>query len=137
MTTIEAIYGAVVAIMAQQPGRRSVDPFSFDSDPRDSETSWYVDPPATSSTGAIGGVESVTAALTVWVSRPAADDAAAAAVSLSGDLSRLRHALAALDVDNVDSTVIRTDVRPRDARAVTVIGRIAVAFGYETDEENP
>ena len=90
MTTIEAIYLGVLGVMDGQPGRRSVDPFSFDSDPRDSETAWYVDPPSTTSTGAVGGTESVTAALTIWISRPAADDAAGAAVALSGDLARLR-----------------------------------------------
>ena len=141
MTTIEAIYAAVLAVMDKQPGRRSSDPFSFDSDARDSETSWYIDPPSTASTGAVGGLESVTAALTIWISRPAANDAAGAAVALAGDLARLRFALAALDVGddgrvNVQPT-IRADVRPRDAQAVTVIGRLTIAFDYEADEANP
>ena len=105
--------------------------------PRDSETAWYVDPPSTTSTGAVGGLESVTAALTVWVSRPAASDAAAAAVALAGDLSRLRFRLASLDVGD-DGRVnvgerITTTIRPRGAQAVTVVGRIAIAFDYEAD----
>ena len=140
-TTIEAIYAAVLRVLAEQPGRRSVDPFSFDADPRDSETAWYIDPPSTVSTGAVGGTESVTAALTVWISRPAANDAAAAAVALAGDLARLRHRLASLDPTddgrvNVQPT-IRADVRPRDAQAVTVIGRIAIGFDYEATEDEP
>ena len=135
-TTIEAIFAAVLAVMDRQPGRRAVDPFSFDADPRDSETAWYVDPPSTTSTGGFG-VESVQATFTVWISRPAAADAAAAAVALAGSLSRLRHALAALDVDDVNVQSTIPDVRPRDAQAVTVIGRIAVAFDYEADSEHP
>ena len=140
MTVIEAIYEAVLAVMDGQ-GRRSVDPFSFDSDPRDAETAWYLDPPRTVSSGAVGGLESVRAVLTVWVSRPAADDAAAAAVALAGDLARLRHALAALDVDG-DGRVnvgerITTDIRPRGPEAVTVVGRLVIEFDYEADAENP
>ena len=140
MTTIERIYQAVLGVMAEY-GRRSADPFSFDADPRDSETAWYVDPPSTTSTGAVGGLESVTAALTVWVSRPAASDAAAAAVALSGTLARLRFRLASLDVGddgrvNVQPAT-RTDIRPRGAQAVTIVGRIAIAFDYEADEEHP
>ena len=131
----------MVAVLDTLPGRRSVDPFSFDSDPRDSADAWYVDPPSTTSTGAVGGLESVRASLVVWVSRPAADDAAGAAVSLSGDLSRLRRAFAALDVDD-DGRVnvgerITTEVRPRGPEAVTIVGRLVVEFDYEADEENP
>ena len=141
MTTIEAIFQAVLDVLDTQPGRRSVDPFSFDADPRDSATAWYVDPPSTSSTGAFGGTESVVATFTIWVSRPAADDAARAAVTLSGDLARLRHRLASLDPTgdgriNVQPS-IRTDVRPRGAQAVNVIGRLTIAFDYETDSEFP
>ena len=140
MTVIERIYAAVLAVMTGQ-GRRSVDPFSFDADPRDAETSWYIDPPRTTSTGAVGGLESVTASITVWVSRPAADDAAGAAVALAGELARLRHSLAALDVDgdgrvNVGERIV-TDIRPRGAQAVTVVGRIAIEFDYEATEEEP
>ena len=77
----------------------------------------------------------------IWVSRPAADDAAAAAVALAGELSRLRHRLAALEVDddglvNVQET-IRTEVRPRGPQAVTVVGRVVVSFDYEATEEQP
>ncbi len=140
MTVIERIYAAVLRTMAEY-GRRSADPFSFDSDPRDSETAWYVDPPSTASEGAVGGLESVTATLVIWISRPAASDAAGAAVTLSGELARLRHKLAALDVGddgrvNVRPT-IRTDVRPRAPDAITVIGRIAIAFDYEATEDEP
>ena len=140
MTTIERIYASVLGVMAEY-GRRSADPFSFDSDPRDSENAWFVDPPSTTSTGAVGGLESVTATLTVWVSRPAASDAAAAAVALSGTLARLRFRLASLDVGddgrvNVQPAT-RTDIRPRGAQAVTIVGRIAIAFDYEADEEHP
>ena len=131
----------MLAVLDAQPGRRSVDPFTFDHDPRDSETAWYVDPPSTTSTGAVGGLESVRAVLTVWVSRPAADDAAAAAVSLAGDLARLRHSLAALDVDG-DGRVnvgerITTDIRPRGPEAVTIVGRIVVEFDFEATEDEP
>ena len=141
MTTIEAIYQAVLGVMDRQPGRRSVDPFTFDSDPRDSEMSWYLDPPSTTSTGAVGGLESVTAALTVWVSHPAANDAAAAAVALAGELARLRHALASLDPTD-DGRVnvgerITTAIRPRGPEAITIVGRITIAFDYEADSENP
>ena len=140
---IEQIAGRLVeTVGATLPaGRRASDPFSFDSDPRDSETAWYVDPPVTVSTGMIGGVESVTASFVVWVSRPAADDAAGAAVSLAGDLSRLRHALAALDVDRDGRVVvggrIATDVRPRGEGAVTVVGAVRVQFEYEATAEDP
>ena len=137
-TTIEAIYRALLAVMAGQ-GRRSVDPFSFDSDPRDAETSWYLDPPSTVSSGAVGGVETVQATVSIWVSRPAADDAAGAAVALAGGLARLRHQIAGMDVDplvNVQPT-IRTDVRPRGPEAITVVGRVTVTFDFEADEARP
>ena len=137
-TTIETIFAALVALMTGQ-GRRSVDPFSFDHDPRDAETAWYIDPPSTVSSGAVGGVETVQATVSIWVSRPAADDAAGAAVALAGDLARLRHRIAALDVDplvNVQPT-IRTEVRPRAADAITVVGRVVVTFDYEATEEQP
>ena len=141
MTTIEAIYAAVLAVMDQRPGRRSVDPFSFDADPRDSETAWHIDPPSTVSTGAVGGLESVTATLTVWVSRPAANDAAGQAVALAGDLARLRHRLASLDPTDDGRVLvgerITTTVRPRGAEAVTVVGRVTMTFDYEADAENP
>ena len=141
MTTIERIYRAVLGVMARQPGGRSADRFTFDHDPRDAADSWYIDPPGTESSGAVGGLESVTATFTVWISRAAGDDAAGAAVSLAGDLARLRHALANLDPTddgrvNVQPT-IRTDVRPRGAQAVTVVGRIAIEFDYEATEEEP
>ncbi|MCY4633239.1 MAG: hypothetical protein OXG04_01810 [Acidobacteria bacterium] len=141
MTVIEAIYAAVLAVLDTLPGRRSVDPFSFDSDPRDSTTAWYVDPPRTTSSGAVGGLESVKATLTIWVSRPAADDAAGAAVALAGELARLRHRLAALDVDddgrvNVAERIV-TDIRPRGPEAITVVGRIVVSFDYEATEGQP
>ena len=139
-TTIERIYQSVLAVMDGQ-GRRSVDPFSFDSDPRDSETAWYVDPPSTTSTGAVGGTESVTAALTIWISRPAANDAAGAAVALSGSLARLRHALAGLDPTDDGRVLvgerITTTVRPRGADAVTVVGRVTMTFDYEATEDEP
>ena len=138
-TTIERIYASVLGVMDGH-GRRATDPFSFDSDPRDSETAWYVDPPSTVSEGAVGGLESVTATLVIWISRPAASDAAAAAASLSGALSRLRHALAALDIDDGRVNVgerITTAIRPRGPEAVTIVGRIAIAFDYEADEEHP
>ena len=140
MTTIERIYAAVLGAMAAYGGRRSADPFSFDSDPRDSETAWYVDPPSTVSEGAVGGLESVTATVVIWISRPAASDAAGAAVTLSAALSRLRHALAALDIDDGRVNVgerITTAIRPRGPEAVTIVGRIAIAFDYESDEEHP
>ena len=141
MTTIESIYAAVLGVLDAQPGRRSVDPFSFDSDPRDSETAWYVDPPRTTSTGAVGGLESVRAILTVWISRPAANDAAGQAVLLAADLARLRHELAVLDPTE-DGRVnvgerITTDIRPRGPEAITIVGRIVVEFDYEADAENP
>ena len=140
MTVIEAIYAAVLAVMDGQ-GRRSVDPFSFDADPRDSETAWYVDPPSTTSTGAVGGLESVRATVVIWISRPAANDAAAAAVALAGELARLRHALASLDPTgdgraNVGERIV-TDIRPRGPQAVTVVGRIVVTFDYEATANDP
>ena len=139
-TTIERIYAAVLAVMVGQ-GRRSVDPFSFDSDPRDSETAWYVDPPRSTSSGAVGGLESVRAILTIWVSRPAADDAAGSAVALAGDLARLRHALAVLDPTG-DGRVnvgegITTEVRPRGPEAVTVVGRVVCSFDFDATTDDP
>ena len=141
MTTVERIYKALAALMAAQPAPPSADPFTFDLDPRDAETAWYIDPPSTVSDGAVGGVESVRATFAIWLSRPAADDAAGAAVALAGDVARLRHAVAALDVDptgnvNVQPT-IRTEIRPRASGAVTVVGRLVVSFDYEADAENP
>ena len=140
MTTIERIYAAIVAVMDGQ-GRRSVDPFSFDSDPRDSTTAWYLDPPRTTSSGAVGGLESVRAILTIWVSRPAADDAAGSAVALAGELARLRHRLASLDVDD-DGRVnvgerITTDIRPRGPEAVTVVGRVVCSFDFDATTDDP
>ena len=141
MTTIERIFAAVLEVLDTQPGRRSVDPFSFDSDPRDSETAWYVDPPSTTSTGAFAGTESVVATFTIWVSRPAADDAARAAITLCGDLARLRFRLAALDVGYDGRVVvgerITTTIRPRDAAAVTIVGRISLEFQYEATADEP
>ena len=141
MTVIEAIYAAVLGVLDAQPGRRSTDPFSFDADPRDSETAWYVDPPSTVSSGAVGGLESVRATVVIWTSRPAANDAAGAAVALAGDLARLRHELAVLDPTG-DGRVnvgerITTDIRPRGPEAITVVGRIAVGFDYEATREDP
>ena len=141
MTTVERIYAALAALMETQPGRPASDPFTFDLDPRDSDPAWYIDPPSTISDGAVGGLESVRATFAIWLSRPAADDAAGAAAALAGDLARLRHAVAALDVDdsgnvNVQPT-IRTDIRPRASGAVTVVGRLACSFDYEADAENP
>ena len=142
MTTIERIYARLVETMQTElPGRRSADPFTFDHDPRDAADSWYIDPPGTESSGAVGGLESVTATFTIWISRAAGDDAAGAAVSLVGDLARLRHGFASLDVDD-DGRVnvgerITTEVRPRGAGAVTVAGRVVVAFDYEATAEDP
>ena len=141
MTVIESIYAAVLGVFDKQPGRRSVDPFSFDADPRDSETAWYIDPPRTTSAGAVGGLESVRAVLTVWISRPAANDAAGQAVLLAADLARLRHELAVLDPTE-DGRVnvgerITTDIRPRGPEAITVVGRLVVEFDYEATREDP
>ncbi len=141
MTTIEQIYAAVLAVLDTLPGRRSVDPFSFDADVRDAEVSWYLDPPGTVSSGAVGGLESVRAVLTIWVSRPAADDAAGEAVALAGELARLRHRLASLDPTE-DGRVnvgerITTDIRPRGADSVVVVGRVTVAFDYEATADQP
>ncbi len=118
-----------------------MDPFSFDADPRDSETAWYVDPPRTTSSGAVGGLESVQAILTIWVSRPAANDAAGAAVALAGELARLRHRLAYLDPTG-DARVhvgerITTDIRPRGPEAVTVVGRVVCSFDFDATADDP
>ena len=81
------------------------------------------------------------ATFTIWLSRPAANDAAGQAVALAGDLARLRHTLAALDVDD-DGRVnvgdrIATELRPRDARAVTVVGAVRLTFDYEATGDYP
>ena len=142
MSTIERIYARLVETMtAELPGRRSADPFTFDHDPRDAFDSWYIDPPGTVSAGAVGGTESVTATFAVWISRPAADDAAGAAVALAGDLARLRHGFASLDVDE-DGRVnvgerISTEVRPRPESSVTIVGRLTLQFDYEATAEDP
>ena len=86
-------------------------------------------------------MESARATFTIWLSRPAANDAAGQAVALAGDLARLRHTLAALDVDD-DGRVnvgdrIATEVRPRDARAVTVVGAVRLTFDYEATGDYP
>ena len=96
---------------------------------------------AVAASGAVGDLESVRAILTVWISRPAANDAAGQSVLLATDLARLRHELAVLDptedgrVNVGEGTV--TDIRPRGPEAVTVVGRIVVEFDYEADAENP
>ena len=144
MTTIERIYGAVrVALetFASNRYRPSADPFSFDADPRTDLESWYIRPSSTTSTGAVGGVESVVCTLVIWLSREAGHDAAGAALGLAADLARLRPTLAGLDVDpggpvNVDARMT-TDVQPRASDAVTVVGRLVVRFDYEETAESP
>ena len=149
MTTIETVYGRLRDLMtddfekvSSRQYKAASDPFSFDLQPRSDFDAWYVDPPATRSTGYTSGVENVEAAITIWVSREAGEDAAGAAVAIAGDLARLRHLVIGLDFDagpvdvNVHESVDAV-VQPRREGEVVVIGRLAVALDYDTDGEHP
>ena len=148
MTTIETIYGALQAALGEFADKAAVrykpssDPFGFGLDPRTDLDSYYIDPPSTRSSGAVGAVESVQATVVLWLSRAAGDGAADAALGLAGDLARLRHAIAVLDVDpaglvNVQPAMSTERYGPRASDAVTVTGRLVVTFDYEADEEHP
>lgn len=143
MTTIRRIHDALQAALTdygEQAGLTpSADPFTFDHQPRTDFDCWYVDPPLTRSEGIVGGVESVTATVTVWVSREAGQDAQEAALGVADDLAHLRHRIAALDVGplvNVQPQ-ISTVVQPRRSDTVTVIGRLTLAADYEATPDQP
>ena len=145
MTTIETVYAVLAALLTEFGDKRGYkaasDPFSFDSQPRSDFNAFYIDPPATRSTGYTSGVENVEAAITIWVSREAGEDAAGAAVALAGDLARLRHLVIGLDFDaagdvNVHESVDAV-VQPRREGEVVVVGRLAVSLDYDTDGEHP
>ena len=148
MTTIERIYGRMRDMLtvdfpkvSSRPYKASTDAFSFDYSPRSDFDSWYIDPPSTQSTGLVGDTESVTASITIWLSREAGEDAQGAAVALAGDLARLRHAVLGLTFDGpADVNLhqnIAAHVQPRGEGEVTVIGRLALSLDYEVDAENP
>ena len=133
MTTIETVYAVLAALLTEFGDKRGYkaasDPFSFDSQPRSDFNAFYIDPPATRSTGYTSGVENVEAAITIWVSREAGEDAAGAAVALAGDLARLRHLVIGLDFDaagdvNVHESVDAV-VQPRRERGRGGRGRPA------------
>jgi len=149
MTTIEHVYAALRALLTEFGDKRGYkaasDPFSFDSQPRSDFNAFYVDPPSTSSAGYIGSAESVTATFTIWLSREAGQDAQGAAVTLAGDLARLRHLVVNLDVDpagelatdvNVHETV-DTRVQARAEGAVVVVGICRFTLDYDVDGEHP
>lgn len=145
MTTIEHVYAALRALLTEYGDKHgyspSSDPFSFDQDPRGG-SAWYVDPPESRSTGLVGDTENVTAAIAVWLSRDAGQDASGAAVALAGDLARLRHAVVGLDFDGLPGDVnlhqdVRAHVQPRAAGAVTVVGRLALSLDYIATAANP
>ena len=148
MTTIERIYGALRAALVEfadktssRPYKAASDPFSFDLQPRTDLDAWYVDPPATQSTGLVGDVESVQAQITIWLSHEAGEDAQGAALALAGDLARLRHAVLGLTFDGpADANIhqnIAAHVQARGEGEVTVIGRLSVGLDYIADSENP
>ena len=109
MTTIESVYGRLRDLMtddfekvSSRQYKAASDPFSFDLQPRSDFDAWYVDPPATWSTGYVGGVENVEAQIGIWVSREAGEGADGAAVALAGDLARLRHQVLGLTFERTD-----------------------------------
>ena len=146
MTTIETVYAALAALLAEFGDKRGYkaasDPFSFDSQPRSDFNAYYADPPLTTSAGLIGDVEHVQASITIWASREAGEDAAGAAVALAGDLARLRHAVVGLDFGNLPSDVnvhdnVATQVRPRGDGEVTVIGTCRIGLDYLATAAHP
>lgn len=60
-------------------------------------------------------------------------------MSLAGLVARLRHQIAALDVDPLVNVgeIIRTEIRPWGSQSTTVVGRVVVTFDYEATEEQP
>ncbi len=149
MTTIEHVYATLRDLLSidfpktsSRPYKAAADPFTFDLQPRSDFDSWFIDPPATRSTGYTGGVENVIATFTIWLSREAGEDAGGAAVALAGDLARLRHLVIAADFDAgpVDVNVhesVETSVQPRAEGAVVVVGACRVSLDYDTDGEHP
>ena len=146
MTTIESIYARLSALLTdfgdKQGYKQSADPFAFDSQPRSDLTAFYIDPPLTTSAGLIGDVESVQASITIWLSGEAGEDAAGAAVSLAGDLARLRHAVVGLDFNDLETDVnthqdVATQVQPRAEGAVVVVGACRVTLDYLATAEHP
>ena len=148
-TTIEHVYRRLRLLVAEfaagRPYEPAVDPFSFDYSPRTELDSFYLDPPATSSEGFVGGVEQVVASFSIWLSRDAGQDAQGAAVALAGDLALLRHLVVTADLDPDQELAVdvnmhqgaRTEVAPRGEGEVAAIGRLALQVDYETDGENP
>ena len=148
-TTIEHVYDRIRTLMevdfpktSSRPYKASADPFTFDSQPRSDLTAYYADPPLTTSAGLVGDVEAVQASITIWLSREAGEDAAGAAVSLAGDLARLRHAVVGLDFGNLPSDVnvhdnVATQVQPRAEGAVVVVGACRVTLDYLATSAHP
>ena len=146
MTTIESVYSRLAALLTEFGDKRgykvSSDPFTFDSQPRSDFDAWYVDPPLTTSAGLIGDVEQVQAAITIWLSREAGEDAQGAAVALAGDLARLRHAVVGLNFGNLPTDVnvhegVATQVRPRGEGEVVVVGSCRIGLDYFATTEHP
>lgn len=148
MTTIERVYARLRTLMAvdfpktsSRTYKAASDPFSFDSQPRSDFAAFYADPPLTQSTGLVGDTESVTASITIWLSREAGEDAAGAAVALAGDLARLRHAVLGLTFDGpADINIhqnIAAHVQPRREGEVVVIGRLALSLDFEATSRHP
>ena len=143
MTTIRRIHDALQAALTDYGTTAgltpSADPFSFDHQPRVEYSAFYVDPPSTRSEGLVGGVETVTASVTVWISREAGQDAQEAALAAAEDLAHLRHRSAGLDVGeltNVQPGMVGS-VQPRASDTVTVVGRLVVTFDYEATADAP
>ena len=89
-------------------------------------TAYYVEPPQSRQVaGYLGGGALDVAAITVWVSREARDDAAAVGLALAGDLQRLRAAIC--DADLGDALIrpgVEVAVAARADDGVTVTGRL-------------
>ena len=147
-TTIEIVYERLDALLAAfDPDgmgprfRRSADPFSFELQPRTELNAYYLQPPQTEQRiGYAGGASNDVSIVRVFLAAEARDDADGAARRLAGDLARLKRVVlgASLGDDaNVWEQGFSTLVQPRPDGAVTVVGRLAFAVDYDTDDEHP
>ena len=149
MTTIERIYERLDALLAgfDPDGKgprykRSADPFSFELQPRTELTAFYIAPPdVTQRIGYAGGASNDAATVRVFLSAEARDDAAGAALRLAGDLARLKRVLLRSNQLGDDANVweqgFSTLVQPRPDGGVAIVGRMAFAVDYDTDDDHP
>lgn len=139
MSTIRTVYEALDRLLAvdfpkvtSTTYKASVDPHSEGYQPRGTDlTTYYVDPPISTSSGLVSGAEDVRTEIRIWLSHEAGEDARGAALDVADDLAALRRAVLALDIDGVN---VRDDVRsavfPRRESDVVVVGRLVATVDY-------